>query len=222
MNPTQGKKNIENQPRSDLGWIYCIFEIIKCDQSNTVGAIVPLRWWVSAGLTEVTGYRGEVTGYTGNHLTSRMSPAESWMDRMWLMLCCTSSFSSPASVHQRKRWHLAHLLHPIYIKYSGPNANLRFFSPATGLLQTVQGQRGLLAKRFDFFVFLVWTERKTGKPMFLKQCSSLDQKQETGIVLIKFCSLKGSHFFYFRQMYILFFFSSCSTSLVDARTIYLR
>lgn len=152
-----------------------------------------------------------------------MSPAESWMDRMWLMLCCTSSFSSPASAHQRKHWHVAHLLHPIYIKYSRPNnANLRFFSPATGLLQTVQGQRGLLAKRFDFFVFLVWTERKTGKPMFLKQCSSLDQKQETGIVLIKFCSLKGSHFFYFRQMYILFFFSLCSTSLVDARTIYLR
>lgn len=42
--------------------------------------------------------------------------------------------------------------------------------------------------------------------MFLKECSSLDQKQETGIVLIKFCSLKGSHFFYCRQMYILLFF----------------
>lgn len=142
---------------------------------------------------------------------------------MWLMLCCTSSFSSPASVHQRKHWHLAHLLHSIYIKYSPTNdANLRFFSPATAHSSNCPRRTWPSGEEIWFFFFLVWTERKTGKPMFLKQCSSLDQKQETGIVLIKFCSLKGSHFFYFRQMYILLFFSSCSTLFVDACTIYLR
>lgn len=44
-------------------------------------------------------------------------------------------------------------------------------------------------------LLLFWTERKTGKPVFLKQSNSLAQKQETVIVLIKFCSLKGSQMF---------------------------
>lgn len=44
--------------------------------------------------------------------------------------------------------------------------------------------------------------------MFLKQSNSLAQKQETVIVLIKFCSLKGSQmFFYLGQMCFELFFS---------------
>lgn len=59
-------------------------------------------------------------------------------------------------------------------------------------------------------LLLFGTERKTGKPVFLKQ-SSLGQKQETVIVLIKFCSLKGSQMFstWDRCVFSTFFLMLC-------------
>lgn len=65
-------------------------------------------------------------------------------------------------------------------------------------------------------LLLFWTERKTGKPVFLKQSNSLAQKQETVIVLIKFCSLKGSQMFSTLDRCVLSSFFSSFASLQEA------
>lgn len=51
--------------------------------------------------------------------------------------------------------------------------------------------------------------------MFLKQSNSLAQKQETVIVLIKFCSLKGSQMFSTLDRCALSSFFSCFASSAD-------
>lgn len=132
MNHTQ-RKTIKNQPRSQdrkilVGFIpfFNVLSHILLEQPLPMGGV-----WVDASTAGKRGHTGQPVR-AGSHLTSRMGTAVSWMDRMWLMLCCASSFSSCASANQRRRWPLENLLPSIYIQCSWKtNANLGIFHPTT-------------------------------------------------------------------------------------------
>lgn len=122
-----------------------------------------------------------------------MGAAVSWMDKMWVMLCCANSSLSRASADRKENREISHIpLHPITIHNMKVPTQIKTFLPNNNPPPLKSSKQmwpyGLKV------LLLFWTERKTGKPMFLKQYS-LGQKQETVIVLIKFCSLKGSQMF---------------------------
>lgn len=172
MNPTQGKKKHRKSTkiRSWLDLLH-FFELMKCDQSNTDGATVPLRRWDSAGSTEPHRLNGE-----SSHLQNEPSwvldgqnAADVVLHQQLLISCICPSEEMLTSLHI--------LLHPIYIQRSRTsNANLRFFSPATALLQTVRGERGLLAKRFGFLFFFGLNWKKNRKTNVSKTVQQLGPK----------------------------------------------
>lgn len=145
--------------------------MMKCDQSNTVGATVPLRWWDSAGSTEPHRLNGE-----SSHLQNEPSwvldgqnAADVVLHQQLLISRICPSEEMLTSLHI--------LLHPIYIQWSRTSsANLSFFYPATALLQTVQRRTWPSGEEIWFSVFFGLNWKKNRKTNVSKTVQQLGPK----------------------------------------------
>lgn len=125
-------------------------------------------------------FRGQRSG-RGAHLTSRTGAAVSWMDRMWVMLCCINRSLSRASVDRTEN----HRITSIASVWSQISSHLTRTSSAQQQTSCSHVSRANSASCPETFA-LILNWKKNRKTNVSKTDQQLGSKQETVIVLIKF------------------------------------
>lgn len=97
---------------------------------------------INAGEGHMGRYKTQI-----RQLTSRMGAAVSWMDRMWVMLCCAKSSLSRASVDHKENREISNVLSiqsQIAPRKVQPKLSI-FYPTTTPLLYYLPSKCGLMA-----------------------------------------------------------------------------